>query len=154
MNLESSVFTPNSYIPARYTCDGGNHSPPLIWKNTPVDTKSFVVVTDDPDAQAVIGKTFDHWVIYDLPKDITSLSESLPPKAVLPDGGHHGLTTRNQLGYFGPCPPPGVCHRYFFQLFAVDTVLELRPGKTKAEVLAAMTGHILAKAELIGLYRR
>lgn len=154
MKLESSAFAPEGLIPARYTCDGGHHSPPLSWNDVPTGTQSFVMIMDDPDAAAVIGKTFDHWVLYDLPVDLRQLPEGLPSLERLPNGGTHGLTTRNALGYFGPCPPPGTPHRYCFQLFALDTLLDLEPRKTKAEILQAIAGHVLASAEMVGLYQR
>ncbi len=154
MELTSSAFVPNGKIPARYTCVGENISPPLAWSDVPPETCSFVVIMDDPDAQAVIGKTFDHWVVYDLPGSLRALPEHLPGLGQLPIGGVQGLTTRDQLGYLGPCPPPGQSHRYFFYLFAVDCVLGLGPGQTKAEILQGISGHILAQAELMGLFQR
>jgi Raf kinase inhibitor-like YbhB/YbcL family protein len=101
--LKTKAFAPDSKIPARYTCDGENHSPSLEWENAPPATKSFALISDDPDAP--IG-TWVHWVVYDMPGSSTSLEEALPPSEVLPDGSKQGLTDFNRPGYGGPCPPP------------------------------------------------
>lgn len=154
MKLESSAFIAEGSIPPAHTCDGHHISPPLVWSETPAGTQGFVLIMDDPDAAAVIGKTFDHWVLYDLPPHLSELPAGLPSQPTLANGGIHGLTTRNTYGYFGPCPPPGSPHRYIFQLFAVDRRLNLEPGKTKAEILAVIEGHILGQAELMGQYVR
>ncbi|MEB3191383.1 MAG: YbhB/YbcL family Raf kinase inhibitor-like protein [Snowella sp.] len=154
MKLISSAFEQATLIPKKYTCDGYNISPPLSWSETPEGTQSFVLIMDDPDAAQVIGTTFDHWVLYDLPGHLNHLTTGLPSDPILENGGIHGLHTRLETGYRGPCPPPGAPHHYYFQLFALDCFLTLEPGKTKAEILQAMQGHILAQAELMGLYQR
>lgn len=153
MKLESPAFHPNDMIPSQYTCDGRNLSPPLTWSDVPAETRSFVLIMDDPDAVAVSGRVFDHWVLYDLPAETRQLPEGMPPAARLSNGGIHGLTSRQSYGYFGPCPPTGI-HHYYFKLFALDCLLQLEPGKTKAEILAVIEGHIIAKTELIGCYTR
>jgi Raf kinase inhibitor-like YbhB/YbcL family protein len=154
MRLESSAFTDEGMIPREYTCDGGHRSPPLVWSEVPEGVESFVLLMDDPDAAAVIGKTFDHWVLYDLPATVRELPAGLPGDRILPNEGIHGVTTRNAYGYFGPCPPPGTLHRYIFSLYAIDRCLGLEPGKTKDEILQAIEGHILDRISLIGLYTK
>jgi Raf kinase inhibitor-like YbhB/YbcL family protein len=150
MTLESSAFTPEGLIPSKYTCDGENVSPALRWDEPPDGTQRLVLIVDDPDAP---GKTFVHWVLYDLPADIRELPEAMPPDPILLTGGVQGKSDFDRYGYGGPCPPRGT-HRYVFKLYAIDTVLDLPPGASKAEVVEAMQGHILAGAELVGKYRR
>ncbi|MFM7193108.1 MAG: YbhB/YbcL family Raf kinase inhibitor-like protein [Microcystaceae cyanobacterium] len=154
MQLISSAFESATFIPKDYTCDGRNISPPLSWSDVPENTQSFVLIMDDPDAVSVIGKTFDHWVLYDLPGHLHQLEAGVTNDPRLEMGGMHGFNTRSEMGYCGPCPPSGSPHRYYFQLFALDNFLSLEPGKTKAEILQAMAGHLLAQAKLMGLYRR
>lgn len=150
MTLEADAFSPNSPIPTQYTCDGDEISPALSWDAPPENTQSLVLIADDPDAP---GRTFVHWVIYDLPPDLRQLPEALPSDPILSSGGTHGKNDFNRYGYGGPCPPRGT-HRYIFKLYALDTVLDLPPGAKKREVLAAMEGHILAGGELVGQYSR
>lgn len=150
MTLQTNAFSPNSPIPTKYTCDGEEVSPALQWDAPPENTQSLVLIADDPDAP---GRTFVHWVIYDLPPDLRQLPEALPPDPILSKGGVHGKNDFNRYGYGGPCPPRGT-HRYFFKLYALDTLLDLPPGAEKAEVLTAMEGHILAGGELVGQYSR
>jgi Raf kinase inhibitor-like YbhB/YbcL family protein len=150
MKLESSAFRPHQTIPAKYTCDGADVSPPLNWDDPPAHTKSLVLICDDPDAP---GKTWVHWVLYDLPSDLRQLAEGVPPQPMLPGGGVHGTNDFRKLGYGGPCPPSGT-HRYFFKLYALDTLLNLQSGATKVQVERAMQNHVLAHAELIGQYTR
>lgn len=150
MQLESDAFTDQSSIPAKYTCDGENISPALTWDAPPSDAQSLALIVDDPDAP---GQTFSHWVVYDLPVELRQLSEGLPPQPILLEGGVQGKNDFGRYGYGGPCPPSGT-HRYFFQLFALDTLLNLPPGATKEEAIAAMKNHVLAGAELVGRYSR
>lgn len=150
MELKSSAFGYGQPIPVRYTCDGKDISPPLEWTDPPTGTQSFALIMDDPDAP--IG-VWDHWVLFNLPAEIRSLPEAVPPDADLAQGGRHGRNSWKRLGYGGPCPPGGT-HRYFFRLYALDTALNLPAGATKKDVLRAMEGHILAQAELMGTYRR
>jgi Raf kinase inhibitor-like YbhB/YbcL family protein len=150
MQLKSTAFTHNELIPSRYTCDGEDISPPLSWSNPPADTKSLALICDDPDAPM---KTWVHWVVYNLPPDIRALPERVPAGNALSDGGIQGINDFGKIAYGGPCPPRGT-HRYFFKLYALDTVLDLKPGATKMTVEAAMKGHIIAQTELIGRYSR
>lgn len=148
MQLTSNAFVPNATMPPQYTCKGEDISPALSWDEPPTGTQSFALIVDDPDAP---GKTFTHWVLYDLPSDLRQLPENLPPDPILLTGGVQGKNDFDRYGYGGPCPPSGT-HRYVFQLYALDTLLDLAPGMSKTEVIAAMRGHILAGAELVGQY--
>jgi Raf kinase inhibitor-like YbhB/YbcL family protein len=148
--MTSGAFAPGEPIPVKYTCDGDDVSPPLQWSDPPEGTQSFVHIADDPDAP---GRTWVHWVLFNLPAQARSLPEAVPPEADPADGGRHGENSWKRLGYGGPCPPSGT-HRYFFKLYALDTALELEAGEGKERVLEAMEGHILAQAELMGTYSR
>ena len=148
--VTSSAFVPGEAIPRQYTCDGESISPPLGWSNPPQDTQSFALIADDPDAP--MG-TWVHWVVYNLPAEAGGLPQGIAPDAELPDGSRHGKNSSRRLGYVGPCPPSGT-HRYFFRLYALDTVLDLAAGASKEQLLQGMEGHILAQAELMGLYTR
>jgi Raf kinase inhibitor-like YbhB/YbcL family protein len=150
MQLTSSVFSQGDPIPAKYTCDGDDVSPPLTWGDPPGGTASLVLINDDPDAP--VG-TWVHWVLYNLPADARSLPEAVPADAELSDGSRHGQNSWQRLGYGGPCPPGGT-HRYFFKLYALDTAPELPSGASKEDVLKAMEGHILGQTELMGVYSR
>ncbi len=150
MHLHSPAFFTGNSIPFQYTCDGDNLSPPLSWDSPPNGTVSFALIVEDPDAPK---KTFTHWVVYNLPAHIEYLSEGVVNHATLPDGGVQGKNDFGQLGFGGPCPPSGT-HRYFFKLYALDQMLDLPPGASKADVLAAMEGHVLEAAELMGRYAR
>ena len=153
MNLKitSTAFTEGEAIPAKYTCQGDDISPPLEWTGAPAGTKSFALICDDPDAPA---GTWVHWVIFNLPADASGLPERIDKAETLPDGAAQGTNDFKRTGYGGPCPPPGKPHRYFFKLYALDTVLPLKPKATKEEVLQAMRGHILAEGQLLGTYQR
>ena len=148
--LTSTAFAHQEAIPTLYTCDGEDRSPPLRWSEPPASTKSLTLICEDPDAP--VG-TWIHWVIYDLPPDLRTLSEGIPPDEHPTVGGTHGKNSWRRLGYGGPCPPRGK-HRYFFRLSALDTTLDLKPGASVEQVRKAMEGHILAQAELMGTYTR
>lgn len=150
MKLESSAFTQNEMIPSLYTCDGQDISPPLSWDAPPTGTQSLALIVDDPDAPDQI---FVHWVAYDIPPETRQLPQAVPTEATLLNGGTQGKNDFGNLGYGGPCPPSGI-HRYFFKLYALDRELALQSGATKAQLEAAMDGHILVAAELIGRYWR
>lgn len=148
--LTSTAFSHKGSIPTKYTCDGKDISLPLKWRDPPPGTKSFALIADDPDAP--VG-TWVHWVLYNLPAETRALPEAVPPEAELPDGSRHGKNSWGRKSYGGPCPPSGT-HRYFFKLYALDTVLDLAAGASKRKLLKAMKGHILAQTELIGKYSR
>ncbi len=149
--VKSPAFKGNGMIPKKYTCDGEDLSPPLEWTGAPEETGSFALISDDPDAPA---GTWVHWVLYDLPPDTKGLSEGVPKKDSLSNGAKQGLTDFRRVGYGGPCPPPGGPHRYYFKLYALDTLLKLPPNISKSDLLEAMKGHILDEAILIGRYQR
>ena len=149
--LTSTAFQEGGTIPQQYTCDGEDISPPLAWSAPPAGTKSLALVCDDPDAP---GRTWVHWVVYDLPPSVTLLAEGLPPDEQLAGGGTQGTTDFGRIGYGGPCPPQGPAHRYFFKLYALDADLGLPAGATKKELLKAMEGHVLAEGQLVGRYQR
>jgi len=150
MLITSSAFTEGSMIPAKYTCDGQDISPPLAWREAPAGTKSFALICDDPDAP--MG-TWVHWVVYNIPPNIDKLDENVKPEKEFKDGMRQGSNSWPRIGYGGPCPPSGT-HRYYFKLYALDTMLELKTGATKAQVLQAMKGHVLAESQLMGKYKR
>jgi len=146
----NSTFANNDYIPRKYTCDGSNVSPPLKWHTAPDATKSFALIVEDPDEQPA---TWTHWVLYNIPAETNCLSSAFPAALELPDGSKIGRNSWEWTGYNGPCPSDGV-HRYVFKLYALDTILEMNAGANKAQLVAAMAGHVLAMTELTGLYSR
>jgi Raf kinase inhibitor-like YbhB/YbcL family protein len=150
IKLKSSAFNEGRAIPSKYTCDGKDVSPRLSWTGTPPGTKSLALIAEDPDAP--MG-TWVHWVLYNVPPTTRQLREELPAEERLRDGTIQGRNDFDRTGYGGPCPPSGI-HRYFFQLFALDTALALKPGATAKQVKTAMQGHILAEAQLMGTYRK
>lgn len=150
-SLRSIAFENGAPIPRAHTCDGRDASPPLRWDGPPAETRSYALLCDDPDAPA---GTWSHWLIYCLPETLRQLPEGVPPQGSLPDGSLQGTNDFGRLGYGGPCPPRGRPHRYFFRLYALDERLSLAPGLGRRELLAALRGHVLAQAELHGLYGR
>jgi Raf kinase inhibitor-like YbhB/YbcL family protein len=150
MEVRSQTFKPGGMIPAKYTCDGADISPPLTWLDPPTGTKSFALIMDDPDAP--VG-TWVHWVIWNVPATARGLEENIPKTASLPSGARQGTNDFKRTGYGGPCPPSGT-HRYFFKLYALGTTLNLSPETTKSVLEDAMRHHILAQSELIGKYSR
>jgi Raf kinase inhibitor-like YbhB/YbcL family protein len=149
-SITSSAFDDGGMMPAKYTPDGKDISPPLSWSGVPEGTKSIALINDDPDAP--VG-TWVHWVVYNLPPDADGLEENIPPDPALSSGAIQGTTDFGRIGYGGPAPPSGT-HRYFFKLYALDTMLDLAPGASKAQVRSAMVGHVLAEAQLMGKYKR
>ena len=154
LELRSPAFEPNGEIPVRYTCDGQDVSPPLEWSGVPEGTKSLVLIVDDPDAPdpAAPRMTWVHWVLYNIPPSAHGLPEGVNPSD-LPPGTRQGLNDWKRTGYGGPCPPIGR-HRYFHKLYALSEVLPDLGTPTKAELLRAMEGKILDRAELVGTYKR
>jgi Raf kinase inhibitor-like YbhB/YbcL family protein len=149
--ISSPAFQDGERIPDRHTCVGEDLSPPLRWEGAPEGAQSFALIAEDPDAP---GGTFVHWVLYNLPAAITELPEGLPRDERLESGALQGMSDFRVVGYRGPCPPPGRPHRYYFILRAFDAALNLGPGATKARLEAAMQGHVLAEAKLMGTYGR
>lgn len=146
--ITSPAFANAEQIPAEYSCKGRNISPALTWNEPPAAAQSFALIMDDPDAP--MG-TWVHWVIFNIPASTRNLKEGTPTDAKLSDGSLQGRTSAGSNGYHGPCPPSGT-HRYFFKLYALDTMLDLSSKADKKEVLAAMESHILANAELMGTF--
>ena len=150
IKITSTAFAEGEMIPARYTCAAENVSPPLQWTSVPPGTMTLALIVDDPDAPLV---TWIHWVVFDLPADTTGLPEGVPAQPALERGGVQGVTSFRTVGYGGPCPPTGT-HRYYFRLYALDASLALGSDAAAADVQAAMKGHVLAEATLMGRYRR
>ncbi len=154
ISLTSPVFTHKGAIPSNYTCQGNDISPALKWSGLPNGTKSIALIVDDPDAPdpAAPKRVWVHWVLYNIPPSATGLAEAVSA-TTLPAGSREGKNDWERTGYGGPCPPIGQ-HRYFHKLYALDAVLPELKQPTKAELLKAMEGHILAQAELIGTYQK
>ena len=154
LQITSTAFSDNGAIPALYTCDGKDISPPLAWTGIPDGAQSLALIVDDPDAPdpAAPQRTWVHWVLYNIPPDVTGLAEAIKaadlPKVVL-----GGLNDWKRTGYGGPCPPIGR-HRYFFKLYALDAMLPDLKQPTKAALEQTMQGHILAQAQMMGTYQR
>jgi Raf kinase inhibitor-like YbhB/YbcL family protein len=163
LHLRSSAFTDDGMIPKTFTCDGPNHSPPLAWSGVPDSARSLVLICDDPDAPR---GTWSHWVAFNLPIQLKGLKEAVPPDETIPrtvmEGSppagedleaRQGKNDFGKTGYGGPCPPSGT-HRYFFRLYALNSKLKLDSSATRADVLKAIEGRILAEGKLIGKYQR
>ena len=150
IKLTSRAFQEGGAIPAQYTCDGQNVSPPLAWGDVPAETKSLALVADDPDAPR---GTWVHWVVYNLPAATKELPEGVPAAGELAGGGRQGRNDFGQTAYGGPCPPAGT-HRYYFKLYALNATLDLPVGATRQDLLRAMYGHILDEGQLMGRYRK
>ena len=148
LEVLSTAFDHGADIPAKFTADGEDTSPLLHWSEGPEGTVCYALLMDDPDAP---GGTWVHWVVWNIPAN--GIHEATPPELVTQDGTRQGQSSWGRLGYGGPCPPPGE-HRYFFKVYALDTVLELDATTNKQDLLHAMAGHVLAEGELIGLYSR
>lgn len=144
MKITSPVFENNKPIPSKYTCNGENVNPPLAFSDVPENTKSLVLIVDDPDAPS---GTWIHWVIFNIPKEVRTITENSMPEGI------QGITSFGKSGYGGPCPPSGT-HRYFFKLYALDTMLSLTEKENRKTVEDAMQNHIITGAEIIGLYSK
>ena len=150
IKLTSLAFKEGDFIPKKYTCDGENVSPPLEWSGIPVTTKSIALICDDPDAP--MG-TWVHWVVFNIPANVTKLKEKISSHKVLEDGAAQGNNDFRKIGYGGPCPPSGI-HRYFFKIYALDKRIGLTPGATKDELIKEMEGHVLSEGKLMGKYSK
>ncbi len=152
MKLTSAAFKQGETIPARHTCEGDNISPALLWMGAPAAVKSFALIADDPDAPA---GTWVHWVIYNIPPEAKGLPEAVPDAKTLEDGSLQGVNDFKKTGYGGPCPPKGHgSHRYFFKLYALNSMLNLDAGVSKPDLEKAIKDRILGRADLIGRYER
>lgn len=150
-SLRTIAFADGGAIPRKYTCDGANLSPALSWTDVPSRTQSLVLIVDDPDAP--VG-TWTHWIIWNIPPQLSTLAEGVPPIETLKNGARQGLNDFKQIGYGGPCPPPGRPHRYFFKLFALDALLDLKAGAGRDELERMGKRHVLSQVKLMGTYRR
>lgn len=151
LSISSTAFDDGERIPAKYTCQGQDISPPLKWSRVPSQSQSLALIVDDPDAPSSV---FTHWVIFNLPADSLGLPEAVPSASKLASGALQGRNDFCQAGYGGPCPPPGYPHGYRFTLYALDKQLDLKAGSTKKQVLDSIKGHILAQGQLTGTYQR
>ena len=151
LDLMSSAFGEGDLIPARYTCDGEDVSPPLSWSAPPAETESLVLIVDDPDAP--VG-TWVHWVVFDLPPGTRALPEAVPPGEALAAGGIQGQNSWRNSAYGGPCPPGNSEHGYVFRLYALDVRLDLGAEADKGYVEEALAGHVLVRGQLTGRYGR
>ena len=154
LSLVSSAFDDGGAIPREYTCEGNDNSPELSWSGVPADARSLVLIVDDPDAPdpAAPTMTWVHWVLFNIPSDASELAAAIS-STQLPNGTREGLNDWQRTGYGGPCPPIGR-HRYFHKLYALDTALPAMEQPTKAQVEAAMDGHVIASAQLMGTYQK
>ncbi len=150
LTISSAAFASGQSIPAKYSCVGREVSPPLTWSGAPANTKSFALIVDDPDAP---GGTWVHWVMYNIPATTNNRPEAVQAGGQLSDGSLQGKNSYGNLEYNGPCPPSGT-HRYFFKLYALDSMLALSSGASKQQLLSAMQGHILAQGELMGIFSK
>ena len=151
ISLSSTAFKDGERIPAKYSCEGQDISPPLEWGEPPPGTRAFALIMDDPDAPVGV---FTHWVIFNIAADSRKLVEAIPTQGQLPDGALQGKNDFGRTGYGGPCPPSGSPHRYQFTLYALNQTLDLKAGISKEQLLSAMQGHILAQGQLTGTYQR
>jgi hypothetical protein len=151
LEVSSPAFKEGEMIPKEYTGDGKDMSPPLRWGEAPSGTKSFALICEDPDAP---DGTWTHWVLFNLPPQTRELPAAVPTKETLDNGAKQGKNDFKKVGYGGPAPPQGKPHRYYFKVFALDTMLDLPAGTSKDKVLSAMKGHVLAEGHIMGLYQR
>ena len=151
LELISAAFRPGETIPREYTADGRNVPPPLQWTEPPTGTRSFALVCEDPDAPR---GTFTHWTLFNVPREVRELTEEASAEEVLANGATQGGNDFGKVGYGGPAPPADKPHRYFFKLYALDTLLALDAGATKDQLLEAIRGHQLAEGRIFGVYSR
>jgi Raf kinase inhibitor-like YbhB/YbcL family protein len=149
--LTSPAFNPGGPIPTDFSCTAGDHSPALAWTGAPAETKSFALIVEDPDAP--MG-TFVHWVVINLPAGSNGMAADAPKTPQLPGGAMQGSNGMGAVGYKGPCPPPGKTHHYHFELFALDSTLQVPSDADAAGLRAAMQDHVKASAELVGTFER
>jgi Raf kinase inhibitor-like YbhB/YbcL family protein len=151
IQLTSPDFRHGDTIPRQHSCDGENLSPGLAWNGAPLERRSFALICDDPDAPR---GTYVHWVLYNLPGETVELSRGMPTTPELPSGASQGRNDSGEIGYTGPCPPPGKPHRYYFRLYALDIMLSLPYGVSRGELERGMADHIVGQGTLMGVYQR
>lgn len=144
MKISSPAFYNNQFIPVKFTCDGEDINPPLNFEKIPEKTKTLALIVEDPDAP---NGTWTHWILFDIPLNLTMIEENSSP-------GKQGLNSSNKIGYQGPCPPGISKHRYFFRLYALDTIIELNEGVTRHQIDKRILNHIIESAEIMGYYSR
>lgn len=151
LTVLSAAFIMGAAIPPRFTCKGPDDSPALSWSAGPGGTVSYALIVEDPDAP---GGDWVHWLLFNLPGDVTELAAAQPKNFKLTNGAIQGMNDFGRPGYGGPCPPPGKPHRYYFRVYALDTQLALKSSATRKDILRAMEGHILAQGALMGTFQR
>ncbi len=151
LSVTSPAFTDNGRIPAKFTADGDDMSPPLQWSGAPDGVTQYAIIVDDPDAP---GGVFTHWVIYGIPGSYDHLDAGVRQESELDNGAMQGPNHMGNIGYNGPSPPKGKPHRYIFTVYALDAKLDLPAGTSKEELIKAMQGHIISEGKLTGLYGR
>jgi hypothetical protein len=151
IELTSTALQAGAPIPKQYTGDGADRSPPLRWSDPPAGTKSLALICDDPDAPR---GTWVHWLLFNLPPETRQLQEGVPTTEALGNGATQGTNDFGKIGYGGPAPPKGKPHRYFFRLYALDGMVNLAAGATKAQLVDAMKGHVLGEGQFMGTYQR
>ena len=149
--LTSEAFRDGERLPTRFTADGLDVSPPLAWRGAPAATVAFALLVEDPDAP---GGTFTHWLLWGLPPTTCALAEGVPRRHHVADGARQGRNDYGRVGWGGPSPPAGAAHRYAFRVCALDRPVALAPAGRAADLLRAIDGHVLAVAELVGVYGR
>jgi Raf kinase inhibitor-like YbhB/YbcL family protein len=149
--LISSAFSEGTAIPSRHACNGENLSPTLSWPKSVMAVKSYALIVEDPDAPS---GTFVHWILFNIPADRNQLPEGIAVKPEIPGIGRQGINDAQTHGYYGPCPPPGKPHRYFYKIFALDRILDLPADSTATQLRAAMQSHLLDSGSLMGTYHR
>ena len=150
INLTSPSFNEGELIPSKYTCDGKNISPALKWDKPSNEIKRFALIVEDPDSP---GGTFVHWIIYNIPANVTSFQEDVTPIKNIPDEVLIGTNNFGHIGYGGPCPPSGT-HRYYFRIYGLNSAVHLEAGAEKGDLMRAMQKYIIAEGELMGKYSR
>lgn len=151
LTFKVTAFANRGEIPRKNTCEGSDLSPALQWAGVSLATRSLALIADDPDAPR---GTWTHWLIWNIPAHLTSLPEGVPAQETLENGALQGRNDFKHIGYGGPCPPPGKAHRYFFKLYALNTMLDLKPGAGRKDLERAMRGHVVAQADYIGTFAR
>ncbi|EEF57031.1 YbhB/YbcL family Raf kinase inhibitor-like protein [Pedosphaera parvula] len=151
LKLSSASFSDGQPIPEKYTCEGKNFSPPLSWNGGVPGTKTFALTCVDPDAP---GGTWTHWIIYNLPENVTELPENISKVEAPPSGGRQGVNSFHKVGYSGPCPPRGQTHHYIFEVYALNEQLQLKSKASRKDFEAAIKGHVLARGRLVGTYQK
>jgi Raf kinase inhibitor-like YbhB/YbcL family protein len=149
--LSSTAFSDGRWIPERYTCIGLDVSPPLRWEGYPFEAESFTLIVEDVDAPRGV---FTHWIIYNIPRSVSMLEEGVEKVSILSSGAMQGLNDFGRIGCGGPCPPAGKPHRYTFNIFTLNIMLDVKPAASKNEILKALQNHIIGEAELTGIFLR